>query len=257
VKENKAKIYIGDVNLVLPTLEPESIQCVVTSPPYYSQRDYGFEEQLGLEKTPKEYIENMTSIFNEVKRVLKPDGTCWIVIGDSYASKNDRAAGLKSGDLIGIPFELAKALREDGWYYRCDIIWNANNKMPESVKNRPTRSHEYVLLLTKNKKYKYNEKSIREPAKWERWGKQTAGKYGNVPSRGTMVQEKSKEELQAKAKDGKNKRSVWNINTKPLAGFYYAAYPPELIRPCILAGTDKHDWVLDPFHGSGTKGHGS
>ena len=228
----------GDALDVLKTLPNESVHCCVTSPPYWGLRDYGVDGQLGLEKTLEEYVNKLVNVFKEVKRVLRGDGTLWLNIGDSFKNKN----------LIGIPWKVAFALQDDGWILRSDIIWDKSNAMPESTKDRPTRGHEYIFLLSKNKHYYYDAKSIKEPAKWERWGKQTTKKRNP----GTMgwVPDKSKEELTSRTT--KNKRTVWHVPTKPFKDAHFAVFPPDLIRPCILAGSTIGGQVLDPFGGSGT-----
>lgn len=232
---NHSLIIESDAILALQKLPSASVQCVVTSPPYWGLRDYGIEGQIGLEDNLQQYINKLVSVFAEVKRVLRGDGVFWLNIGDGYTSGNrgyrapdkknparamnvrpDTPEGLKSKDLLGIPWRLALALQTDGWYLRSDIVWNKPNAMPESVKDRPTRSHEYVFMLTKNEKYYYDYQSIKE--------------------------------------NGRNKRTVWSINTVPFAAAHFATFPPALIEPCILASTRENDFVLDPFFGSGTVG---
>lgn len=258
-------------------IEPKSVQMCVTSPPYFGLRDYGHEGQLGLEQTPEEYVRNMVEVFRRVRDVLTDDGTLWLNIGDSYAGgKTGRddagkdiggrggnklgsgnpgggvqrkvADGYKPKDLIGIPWMLAFALRADGWYLRQDIIWHKPNPMPESVRDRCTKAHEYVFLLSKSERYFYDHKSILEDAKWERWGDQTVVKEQQGTAK--WIGNKSKEELQAIGK--KNRRSVWTVATRPYKGAHFATFPPALIEPCILAGSRPGDIVLDPFMGSGT-----
>ena len=246
----------------------------VTSPPYYGLRNYGDEEnQIGQEDTPEEYIQQLVEVFREVRNVLTDDGTCWINIGDSYYNyrpgrgqglvkqtvsntrqdlpdvcprRGNRLEGLKEKDLIGIPWMLAFALRADGWYLRQDIIWHKPNPMPESVRDRCTKSHEYLFLLSKNRKYYYDNEAIKEPAK--DWGTRdrTHGKYHN---KGTGL---SPHSGLSKSYPKKNKRSVWSVTNKPYKGAHFACYPPDLIEPCILAGSEQGDIVLDPFMGSGT-----
>ena len=254
-------------------IEDRYVQTCVTSPPYFGLRDYGHEGQIGLEETPGEYVRKLVEVFREVKRVLKDDGTLWLNIGDSYArplakggsgpggknrewyGENYGAAGgagvpdgLKPKDLIGIPWMLAFALRADGWYLRQDIIWHKPNPMPESVRDRCTKAHEYLFLLTKSTKYYYDHKAILEEAKWERWGDQTVVKEQQGTAK--WIGNKSKAELQAIGK--KNRRSVWTVATRPYKGAHFATFPPALIEPCILAGSRPGDIVLDPFGGSGT-----
>ena len=244
----------------------------VTSPPYYGLRDYGGEEnQIGMEESPEEYVNELVEVFRNVREVLTDDGTLWLNIGDSYYNyrsdgnypkqtvsktrqdlptktpvRGNKLQGLKSKDLIGIPWMLAFALRADGWYLRQDIIWHKPNPMPESVKDRCTKSHEYIFLLSKNKNYYYDNEAIKEPAK--DWGTRdrTNGKYHNE---GTGLQPHSG---LTKSYTKKNKRSVWSVTKKPYKGSHFAVFPPDLIEPCILAGSQKGDTILDPFIGSGT-----
>ena len=265
-------ILFGDCKETLSAFLPKTARMCVTSPPYYGLRDYGGEEkQIGQENTPEEYIQNLVEVFREVREVLTDDGTLWVNIGDSYynyrpgkayvkqtvASNNqdlpeyspkrsNRLDGIKEKDLIGIPWMLAFALRADGWYLRQDIVWHKPNPMPESVKDRCTKSHEYIFLLSKNKKYYYDNESIKEPAK--DWGTRdrSKGKYHNE---GTGLQPHSGLE---KSYPTKNKRSVWSITNKPYRGSHFAVFPPDLIEPCIKAGSQEGDCILDPFMGSGT-----
>ena len=231
------------------------------------------DSQIGLEETPEEYIENLVSVFRSVRDVMTDDGTLWVNIGDSYynyrpgtgglpkqtVSKSNqdlpeecnrranKLDGLKEKDLIGIPWMLAFALRADGWYLRQDIIWHKPNPMPESVKDRCTKSHEYIFLLSKNRKYYYNNEAIKEPVKQD-WGTRdrSKGKYHN-PGTGLVPHSGL-----SKSYDRKNKRSVWSITNKPYKGAHFAVFPPDLIEPCILAGSQEGDIILDPFMGSGT-----
>ena len=252
--------------------EGVKVNTCVTSPPYYGLRDYGVDEQLGLEETPKQYIDNMVRVFRLVRELLTDDGTLWVNIGDSYAgncsraSNNGRAGfgneretvtnrisqGLKNKDLIGIPWMLAFALREDGWYLRQDIIWHKPNPMPESVKDRCTKSHEYIFLLSKSPKYYFDNEAIKEPCihagkivKYNKSkyvdenGKKIKG-YETHVTKDTLI------------KDTRNKRDVWSVNVKPYKGAHFATYPMELIEPCIKAGCPYGGIVLDPFMGSGT-----
>ena len=242
-------IYQGDSFEVLKTFESDSIDCCVTSPPYYALRNYGVNGQIGLEETPEKYIERLTEVFMEVHRVLKPKGTLWLNIGDSYngsggnhkeGQKNDtgfqgalgvrcggkgaRVKWLKPKDLIGVPWMLAFSLRNAGWYLRQDIIWAKNSCMPESVKDRCTKSHEYIFLMSKSQKYYFDYESIQEEGISD----------SDYPVR--------------------NKRDVWTINPKSNKEAHFATYPQELIAPCILAGCPEGGVVLDPFMGSGTTG---
>ena len=269
----KDLILFGDCRDTLPAFIDKARMCV-TSPPYYGLRDYGGEnDQIGQEDTPEEYIENLVSVFRSVRNTLTDDGTLWLNMGDSYYNyrpgkganypkqsvsktrqdlptnsnkRGNKLQGLKEKDLMGIPWMLAFALRADGWYLRQDIIWHKPNPMPESVKDRCTKAHEYIFLLSKNKHYYYDNESIKVPAK--DWGTRdrTNGKYHNE---GTGLQPHSG---LTKSYSKRNKRSVWSINKKPYKGAHFATYPEELIKPCILAGSEKNDIVLDPFMGSGT-----
>lgn len=233
-------IMEGDALHALRLLPSNSIQCVVTSPPYWGLRDYGIDGQIGLEGTLPQFINHLVAIFNEIKRVLREDGTLWVNIGDGYTSGNrgyratdkknparamavrpDTPEGMKPKDLQGIPWRLAFALQDDGWYLRSDIVWRKPNAMPESVKDRPTRAHEYLFMLTKSERYFYDYEAVKEP-----------GLNGKL----------------------RNRRSVWDVNTQPFAEAHFATFPPKLIEPCILASTRQGDYVLDPFFGSGTVG---
>ena len=267
----KDTILFGDCRETLKQFD-EKARCCVTSPPYYGLRDYGGEgNQIGQEQSPEEYIEEMVNVFRLVRDNLTDDGTLWLNIGDSYYNyrkdgcipkqtfsanrqdlpkttprRSNKLVGYKDKDLIGIPWMLAFALRADGWYLRQDIIWHKPNPMPESVRDRCTKSHEYLFLLSKNKKYYYDNESIKEPAK--DWGTRdrTKGKYHN---KGTGLQPHSG---LTKSYSKKNKRSVWSITNKPYKGSHFAVFPPDLIKPCILAGSQVNDIILDPFMGSGT-----
>lgn len=241
-------IYQGNCLEVLKSFEDKCINCCVTSPPYYGLRDYGTDGQIGIENTPLDYVNNLTTIFNEVKRVLKEDGTLWLNLGDSWTSK--KIGCIKQKDLIGIPWMVAFALRESGWYLRQDIIWAKGNPMPESVKDRCTKSHEYIFLLSKNKKYYYDYRAIKEPC----ISKSPAGNK-NCLNAGRITEEGwSYDPQKSIPKDGKNKRDVWSVNTKPCKEAHFATYPDTLIKPCILAGCPKGGIVLDPFMGAGTTG---
>ncbi|MDH3973418.1 MAG: site-specific DNA-methyltransferase [Deltaproteobacteria bacterium] len=233
-------ILEGDALHALRLLPSASIQCVVTSPPYWGLRDYGIDGQIGLETTLPQFINHLVAIFNEVKRVLRDDGTLWLNVGDGYTSGNrgyravdkknparamtirpDTPEGLKPKDLQGIPWRLAFALQDDGWYLRSDIVWRKPNAMPESVKDRPTRAHEYLFMLTKSEHYYYDYELVKE-----------VGLNGKL----------------------RNRRSVWDINTQPFPEAHFATFPPKLIEPCILASSQPGDYILDPFFGSGTVG---
>ena len=264
-------ILFGDCRNTLKQFDEQARMCV-TSPPYYGLRDYGGEDsQIGQEQSPEEFIDELVKVFREVRNILTDDGTLWVNIGDSYYNyrsdgnypkqtvsktrqdlptktpvRGNKLKGLKSKDLIGIPWMLAFALRKDGWYLRQDIIWHKPNPMPESVRDRCTKSHEYIFLLSKNKNYFYNNEAIKEQAK--DWGTRdrSKGKYHNP---GTGL---SPHTGLTKSYEKKNKRSVWTVNKKPYKGAHFATYPPELIEPCILSGSEKGDIILDPFMGSGT-----
>ncbi len=262
-------IHHGDAREVLTVMAEGSVQCCVTSPPYWGLRDYDVDGQLGLEKTPELYVEHLVAVFREVRRVLRDDGTLWLNLGDSYASTSasgtqgqpgqraDRTftaermpaktgAVLKSKNLVGIPWRVAFALQADGWYLRSDIIWHKPNPMPESVTDRPTKSHEYLFLMSKNATYYYNADAIRESGvepnrqRNDRVGGTHEAAIRHSPG-GIM-----------RASETRNKRSVWTVPTHPYPKAHFATFPPRLIEPCIKAGTQAGDTVLDPFMGSGT-----
>ncbi|MBX7221807.1 MAG: site-specific DNA-methyltransferase [Blastocatellia bacterium] len=239
---NRCELLVGDARRLLSQMPDKYFNCIITSPPYWGLRDYGVTGQIGSESTVEEYIADLVLLFREARRTLADDGTFWLNIGDSYTSggrtwrdadaKNKGRAmeyraptpeGLKPKDLIGVPWKLAFALQADGWYLRTDIIWNKPNCQPESVKDRPTRSHEYLFLFSKSEKYYYDWQAIMEPA----------------------ADRKQK---------SKNRRSVWNIATEPYPGSHFAVYPRALVRLCVAAGTRENGRVLDPFFGSGTTG---
>ena len=266
-------ILFGDCRETLKQFDEKARMCV-TSPPYYGLRDYGGEEkQIGLEQTPEDYINQMVEVMRLVKNNLTDDGTLWLNIGDSYYNyksgtgeyakqsfsktrqdlpmKNPKRAnrleGFKDKELMGIPWMLAFALRADGWWLRQDIIWHKPNPMPESVRDRCTKSHEYIFLFAKARDYYYDNEAIKEPVKQD-WGTRdrSKGKYHNE---GTGLQPHSG---LTKSYTKKNKRSVWTVNKKPYKGAHFATFPAELIEPCIKAGSEVGDIVLDPFMGSGT-----
>ena len=266
-------ILFGDCRQTLKEFD-EKARCCVTSPPYYGLRDYGGEnKQIGLEQSPEEYIQQLVEVFRGVRDCLTDDGTLWLNMGDSYYNyksgtgeyakqsfakgrqdlpmktpkRANRLKGFKDKELMGIPWMLAFALRADGWHLRQDIIWNKPNPMPESVRDRCTKSHEYIFLMTKQRDYYYDNEAIKEPVKKD-WGTRdrTNGKYHNP---GTGLQPHSG---LTKSYTKKNKRSVWTVNKKPYKGAHFATFPAELIKPCILAGSEKGDIILDPFIGSGT-----
>jgi DNA modification methylase len=247
--------------------EGVKVQTCVTSPPYFGLRDYGHEGQIGLESEVGDYVRNLVDVFALVRNLLCEDGTLWLNLGDSYSGSGKGPSkslngeqhhlegkhskivpdGLKAKDLIGIPWRVAFALQADGWYLRQDIIWHKPNPMPESVRDRCTKNHEYIFLLTKKAKYYFDNEAIKEPVK-EDWGTRdrSDGKYHNE---GSGLQPHSGLE---KSYEMANKRSVWTVTTKPFHGAHFAVFPPELIEPCVLAGSKPKDIVLDPFMGSGT-----
>jgi DNA modification methylase len=313
-----AHFHVGDCLDVLKTLPDCSVQMCVTSPPYFGLRDYQVDGQIGLEQSPDEYIAKLVSVFGEVRRVLRDDGTLWVNIGDSYAGswgaqgrqgktgelagRNvcaarqiaaaakrqsgtgslERTPGLKNKDLIGIPWTLAFALRADGWYLRSDIIWSKGNPMPESVRDRPTKSHEYLFLLSKSERYFYDHEAVKEPAVCGHpsgngfvresrltYQNKDGSPRGNSKQWTPKVTEDRKDlhgptysrhrsripggqSLQSAPNGYRNRRSVWHINTKPFKGAHFATFPPDLVEPCVLAGSRPGDTVLDPFGGAGT-----
>lgn len=255
-------VYTGDALDVLRGLPDGSVNCCVTSPPYYALRDYGMDGQIGRESSPKEYVSRLTEVFAEVRRVLRPDGTLWLNLGDTYAGRGEEE--IKPKDLIGIPWMAAFALRDDGWYLRNDIIWMKENPMPESVKDRCTRCHEHIFLFSKSKQYFFDYKAISEPvteSTKERLKRGIAGsnKYGAPIPGQPKVQTINLPREHGSISDGdinplRSKRDVWIVNTVPFKGGHYAAYPPKLVESCILAGCPVGGVVLDPFMGSGTTG---
>ena len=261
-------VHLGDALTALQAMPEASVYCCVTSPPYFGLRDYGMEGQLGLEETPEAYVHGMVSVFREVRRVLRPDGTLWLNLGDSYTGSastggtgketdytgkrslpNKRAEGLKPKDLIGIPWRVAFALQADGWYLRQDIIWHKPNPMPESVRDRCTKAHEYVFLLSKSERYFFNSEAMKEKA---------AGVRGGAPKKIHSESAQGKHGATSalnKSWDGaetRNRRSVWAVASSRYGGVHFATFPPALIEPCILAGAPFNGLVLDPFTGSGT-----
>lgn len=269
-------IYNSECRLGLKCLSDNSVNCCITSPPYYGLRDYGNDEQIGLEATPEEYIGKLVEVFREVRRVLTNDGTLWVNIGDSYAGSMkgaaqfpDNAMNYKQGtnrgtlskatlvkqctnckpkDLIGIPWMLAFALRADGWYLRQDIIWAKPSVMPESVKDRCTKAHEYIFLLSKSRKYYFDNESIKEPSTTFDTSIRDRDntKMNNTPGRSKM------HGLTTNDYEMRNKRSVWTVATQPFRGGHFAVFPPKLIVDCIKAGCPENGIVLDPFMGAGT-----
>jgi DNA modification methylase len=322
------QILVGDVRQMLQQIPNQSVQCVVTSPPYWGLRDYGTalwiggdqscdhlgkpmatkaninrntgtgndvknatarefykfacgkcgaqrqDSQIGLEQTPQEYVAQMVKVFREVLRVLADDGVLWLNIGDSYAGSGKGPAGnlgakhnerhlehrhsaivpkgLKPKDLVGIPWRLAFALQDDGWYLRQDIIWAKPNPMPESVRDRCTKSHEYVFMLTKSSHYYYDNDAIKEPALWAQDARADSGRLTYNGKR--QGENGTGQEAFVAIKQHRNKRDVWTIPTKPFKGAHFAVMPEALVEPCILASSKPDDVVLDPFTGSGTVG---
>jgi DNA modification methylase len=271
-------IHNGDCLEVLKQLESDSIDCCVTSPPYWGLRDYGVEGQLGLEKTPDEYVAKMVEVFREVRRVLKKDGTLWLNLGDSYAASgrgggggsiqdkdvekkitqgNQRRApvtGFKPKDLVGIPWRVAFALQADGWYLRQDIIWHKPNPMPESVRDRCTKAHEYIFLMSKSEKYHFDSEAILEPFANREFRGKLKGQRGSQAYAKARGNDRTNSGGFPRVRDGRNRRSVWTVVSKPFKGAHFATFPPDLIEPCILAGCPQDGTVLDPFFGAGTTG---
>lgn len=267
-EEPRARLFVGDARAVLAEMPAESVQCCVTSPPYWGLRDYGAEGQLGLEPTPDEYVSNMVDVFREVRRVLRPDGMLWLNLGDSYARAPEKGGsgtpngrnvaamgytgakplpnGLKPKDLVGIPWRVAFALQADGWWLRSDCIWSKPNPMPESVTDRPTKAHEYVFLLTKAETYFYDADAVRERAT----APPKACGQKNDPGRN----DGDRTGIVRGDGEWRNLRSVWSIPTQPYSGAHFATMPPALARRCVLAGARAGDVVLDPFNGAGTTG---
>jgi site-specific DNA-methyltransferase (adenine-specific) len=257
-------VLVGDSRKLLPTLPSESVNCCVTSPPYWGLRDYGHADQIGQEATPEEFVQSLVDVFREVRRVLKSDGTLWLNLGDSYDGKS----------LAGVPWRVALALKADGWLLRSDIIWSKPNPMPESVTDRCTKSHEYIFMLSKGKKYYFDAESIREKHKWQDEDELKVNAQARQQKRlheagkvVTQVQRRDDsrtkrgrytlglgENVFSMSELGKNKRTVWTVNVAPFDGCHFATFPPDLILPCVLAGCPAGGVVLDPFGGSGTTG---
>jgi DNA modification methylase len=316
------RILQGDALGVLKTLPDESVDMCCTSPPYWGLRDYGVEGQIGLEATPEEYVQRLVEVFREVRRALKPAGTLWLNLGDSYATGagkvgdcpggGDQGArwrdptlkkprgykgahddspkhkvgaigpivqpnrmpipGLKPKDLVGIPWMTAFALRADGWYLRMDCVWHKPNPMPESVKDRPTKAHEYIFLLSKSERYYYDAGAISEPSQVESYKRRGSSQYqpSGIHAPHTGLHKSGNKSRKYGDERGspnthlagsapwegatRNKRSVWTVNIQPYPEAHFATYPEKLIEPCILAGSRPGDIVLDPFIGSGTTG---
>jgi DNA modification methylase len=276
-QDKHTTLYLGDCREVLAKLPSESVNCCVTSPPYYGLRDYGVAGQIGLEQTPDAYVAEMVAVFREVRRVLREDGTLWLNLGDSYAgsamtggngginSKGgpdgfgqarqfDKPAmrhGLKPKDIIGIPWRVAFALQSDGWWLRQDIIWHKPNPMPESVTDRCTKAHEYIFLLSKADRYHYDAEAVSEEADPRNY--RSNASYREVAP-GQTRQGKLDAKRGEVACETRNRRSVWTVATQPFSGAHFATFPPKLIEPCVKAGCPEGGTVLDPFNGAGTTG---
>ena len=271
------RVLEGDCREVLAGLPDECVQCVVTSPPYWGLRDYGVTGQLGLERTPDEYVARMVEVFREVRRVLRDDGVMWLNLGDSYSrmqpdnvpqSKNrrvlppsmrERVVELAPKNLVGIPWRVAFALQADGWFLRSEIIWHKPNPMPESVTDRPTKSHEQIFLLTKSERYWYDAEAIAEPVA-EGSVERYCYAFGGAKSEALIDANKTGMGVRTRVlgtrdvPSTRNARTVWTIATQPYSGAHFATFPPKLIEPCVLAGCPKGGTVLDPFGGAGTTG---
>ena len=272
-------LLLGNCLDVLSALPESSVQCCVTSPPYWGLRNYGVDGQLGLEETPDAYVANMVAVFRAVRRVLRDDGTLWLNLGDSYSGaaggnnrgegagggkergkaigfgtlpkRKDLEGGLKHKDLAGIPWRVAFALQADGWWLRQDIIWYKPNPMPESVTDRCTKAHEYIFLLTKSAKYFYDNEAVKEKSLHVGVTHRAANK-GKAHSEEAGLDTRPK--VDWTTPETRNKRSVWTVATKPYRDAHFATFPPKLIEPCILAGSAADTLVLDPFSGAGTTG---
>lgn len=293
-------IHTGDCREVLRELADESVHCVVTSPPYWGLRDYGHNDQLGIEHTPGEYCDKMVEVFREVRRVLRRDGTIWLNLGDTYiggrsggvgtgsvtSDRNHKAArnawlklggrkhreapGLKPKDLVGIPWRVAFALQDDGWWLRSDIIWHKPSPMPETVKDRPTRAHEYLFLLSRSRRYQYDAAAIAEPVTGGAHPrgkginpKAAAERSANDASRAFNRRRKTTPRPRQNASfsaavtglvETRNRRTVWTVPQEPYRGAHTSTFPTALVKPCILAGCPAGGTVLDPFAGAGTTG---
>jgi DNA modification methylase len=255
------EIICADAMSALRRIPNDSIHCVITSPPYFDLRSYLSEDssakdlEVGYGQTPDEYTKSLVEIFSEVARALRPDGTIWLNLGDSYARK--RTGKLKRKDLIGIPWKVAAALRDEcGLYLRAEIIWAKPNPMPESVTDRPTRAHEQIFLLTKSEDYYYDAAAIREPNKTKphsHGASKQATQFGKIRSAAADAAFRQPHRIWG-AKGGRNKRSVWTVNVAPYKGAHCATFPVNLVEDCVLAGCPPEGIVLDPFAGASTTG---
>lgn len=280
------RVEVGDCLESLRAMSDQSAHCCVTSPPYFGLRDYGVDGQIGLEGTPQAFVARLVEVFREVRRVLRDDGTLWLNLGDSYAGGNSgskwregsaRADGMVRGDgeasrrnrngngavhgvkpkdLIGIPWRVAFALQDDGWYLRQEIIWHKPNPMPESVRDRCTKAHEQIFLLSKSPRYYFDSEAIREPVKSNK-GNGRSFRGGGSYTGGNAFNNHQKKPRETRGNvpnetGTRNRRSVWTVSTKPFSGAHFATFPPDLIEPCIMAGCPAGGTVLDPFGGSGT-----
>lgn len=238
----KYRLIEGNALDVLKKLKSESIDCCVTSPPYWKQRDYHVPDQLGQEKNPMDYVKNLVQIFDEMKRVLKPTGTFWLNINDTFQDKS----------LLGIPWKVAFALKDKGWIIRSDNIWHKLNAMPDGVVDRPTRDHEYMFFFTQSPEYFYDQDSVREP---HHTSNDRRLKFGATKGKGKTEQRKySMKICGAYHPEGRNLRTVWSLTSEPNKENHFAPFPKKLVLPCIKAGCPINGYVLDPFCGSGTTG---
>lgn len=279
------ELIIGDCRQALASLPEGSVQTCITSPPYFGLRNYGVDGQIGLEQTPQQFVAELVAVFREVRRVLKDDGTVWLNLGDTYctvphgrkganaydpkyanegarvrrgdAANRQPLPGFKHKDLIGIPWRVALALQDDGWYLRQDIIWHKPNPMPESVTDRCTKAHEYIFLLSKSPRYYFDNEAIQEASAGGKPAGNKSHKYVTAYNAEESEQHRTKSgllELAGVEWESRNKRSVWTVATEGYEGAHFATFPPKLILPCVLAGSRPGDMVLDPFNGSGTTG---
>lgn len=278
----RATILIGDCIERMKDLPDGSVQTCVTSPPYFGLRDYGVDGQIGVERTPDEYVAKLVDVFREVRRVLRDDGTLWLNLGDSYAATTGGAGnkpsakstlnwgrspgnkyaqcndegrrfklmpGVPAKNLLGIPWRVAFALQADGWVLRQDIIWHKPNPIPESVRDRCTKAHEYIFLLSKRPRYYFDADAIKEPSAQPHRAGRLERSFSTSDPKASLRRDGRT------VRTERNRRSVWTFSTRPYKGAHFAVFPPDLIEPCILAGSRPGDTVLDPFNGSGTTGY--